>query len=103
MGNFKKGLFLGGLLGAAMMWLNVTPKGKEMREKIMTEANLLFDELKESMKKLEGPTKEMYDALVDRAVEEYSSKKEMAADVKNMLIKELKKRWSGLAGELRSK
>jgi hypothetical protein len=49
MGNFKRGLFLGGLIGAAMMWLNVTPKGKEMRAKIMAESNLLFGELKESM------------------------------------------------------
>jgi len=103
MGNFKRGLFLGGLLGAALMWLNVTPKGKEMRAKLTTEADLLFKELKESLKKLEGPTREMYDALVERAVEEYAAKKEMAADMKNMLMKELKKRWKNLAADLRNK
>ncbi len=28
MGKFKKGLFLGGLLGAGLMWLNATKKRK---------------------------------------------------------------------------
>jgi len=103
MGNFKRGLFFGGLLGAALMWLNVTPKGKEMRAKLMSEADYLFKELKESLKKLEGPTREMYDALVERAVEEYAVKKEMAMDKKNMLMKELKKRWENLAADLKNK
>lgn len=94
---------MGGLLGAAMMWLNATPKGKEMRAKLMSEADLLFKELKESLSKLEGPTREMYDALVERAVEEYAAKKEMAMDMKNMLMKELKKRWDNLAADLRNK
>jgi gas vesicle protein len=103
MGRFKKGLFLGGLLGAALMWLNATPKGKEMREKLTMQANDLFGQLKESLMKLEGPTKEMYDALVERAVEEYALKKEMAVEMKNQLIRELKKRWSDLEKEIKTK
>lgn len=101
MGKFNKGVFLGGLLGAALMWLNVTPKGKEMRAKMMSHLGPLYQELKESIKKLEGPTKEMYEALVDRAVEEYAAKKEMAVDMKNNLIKELKKKWVDLEKEIR--
>jgi len=102
MGNFKKGLFLGGLLGAAMMWLNATPKGKEMRAKLVEHLQPLYVQLKESIKQLEGPTKEMYDALVERAVEEYAAKKELALDMKNMLIKELKKKWSNLEEEIKN-
>lgn len=101
MGRFKSGLFLGGLVGAALMWLNVTPKGREMREKLMTQVNDLFLQLKESMKQLEGPTKEMYDALVERAVEEYATKKEMAMDMKNQMVRELKKRWKHLEREIK--
>lgn len=101
MGKFNKGLFLGGLVGAALMWLNATPKGKEMREKMMGQANDLFAQLKESLKKLDGPTKEMYDALVERAVEEYAAKKEMAMDMKNQLVRELKKRWKVLEKEIK--
>lgn len=103
MGNFKKGLFLGGLLGAGLMWLNVTPKGREMKAKLLAYAEPMYNELKENIKKLEGPTKEMYEALVERAVEEIAAKKEMAAEMKIMLIKELKTRWVKLEKELKKK
>jgi gas vesicle protein len=101
MGRFNKGLFLGGLLGAALMWMNVTPKGKELRAKIAAHLEPLFNELKESLKQLEGPTRDMYDALVERAVEEYSTKKELAEDVKVILVRELKKRWKDLQKDLK--
>lgn len=103
MGRFKKGLFLGGLLGAALMWLNATPKGKEMRAKLTASLDPLYNELKESIKMLEGPTREMWDALVERAVAEYADKKEMADDMKEMLIKKLKKKWSQLEKEIKTK
>ena len=83
------------------MWLNATPKGREMRSKLMAQANDLFSQLKESIKQLEGPTKEMYDALVERAVEEYAAKAEMAMDMKNQLVRELKKRWKNLEKEIK--
>jgi gas vesicle protein len=102
MGTFKKGLFLGGLAGAALMWLNVTPKGKEMRAKMMEHLDPLYNQLKASLKQLQGPTKEMYEALVERAVEEYAAKKEMAVEVKSLLIKELKKRWSSVDAEMKN-
>lgn len=101
MGNFKKGLLLGGVVGAFMTWLNATPKGREMRDKIMQHLEPLYNELKTSIKQLEGPTQEMWDALVERAVEEYAAKKELAEEVKNNLIKQLKKKWLQLAKELK--
>lgn len=101
MGKFTKGLLFGGVLGAAAMWLNATPKGKEMRAKLMEHLDPLYNQLKESIKQLEGPTKEMYCALVERAVEEYGAKKEMAEDVKNMLVKNLKKKWKDLEKEIK--
>lgn len=103
MGNFKKGLFLGGLVGAGLMWLNATPKGKEMRAKLIEYSQPMYNELKDSLKQLEGPTKEMYDALVDRAVEELAAKREMAEDFKMLLIRDLKKKWSKLEKEIKTK
>lgn len=102
MGTFKKGLVLGGLLGATLMWLNLSPKGKEMKAKIMEHVDALYNQLRESLKQLEGPTREMYDALVERAVEEYAAKKEMAVDMKNALVKELKRRWWNLEKEIKT-
>lgn len=101
MGKFKKGLILGGALGAFLMWLNATPKGREMRAKLMAHLEPLYGQLKESIKQLEGPTREMYDALVERAVEEYSVKKELAVEMKNALVKKLKKKWSEIEKELK--
>lgn len=101
MGGFKKGIFFGGLLGAALMWLNATPKGKEMRAKMVEYLDPLYNELKSSLKQLEGPTKEMYNALVDRSVEEFAARKEMAEDVKIQLGKKLKKKWVELEKELK--
>lgn len=101
MGKFKKGLFLGGLLGAGLAWLNFSPKGKEYRDKMLAHVEPLYNELKDSLKKLEGPTREMYDALVERAVEEYAAKKELAVDMKNNLIRELKKKWSQVEKEIK--
>lgn len=103
MGNFKRGIFLGSALGAALMWLNATPKGKEMRAKIMTHLDPLYNELKVSIKQLEGPTRDMWDALVERAVEEYSTKKEMADDLKGVLVRKLKKKWNQLEKEIKHK
>ena len=93
MGRFKKGLILGGLLGAAAMWLGKTPEGKEFRAKLAAHLDPLFAELKTSLKQLEGPTREMYEALVERAVAEYASKRELALEMKQALIKNLKKKW----------
>jgi len=101
MGRFKKGLVVGGLLGAGLMWLNATVKGKEYRAKILAHLDPLYNELKESIKKLEGPTKEMWNALVERAVEEYGAKKELAMDIKNNLVRELQKKWENLEEEIK--
>ncbi|MCX6779849.1 MAG: YtxH domain-containing protein [Candidatus Magasanikbacteria bacterium] len=101
MGNFKKGLLVGGAVGAFLTWLNFTPKGKEVRSQIMSHLEPLFNELKSSIKQLEGPTEEMYDALVERAVEEYGDKWKLAVEVKNSLIHQLKKRWKELEKDLK--
>ena len=103
MGNFKKGLVLGGAVGAFLTWLNVTPQGKEMKAKILQHLDPLYNELKASIKQLEGPTQEMWDALVERAVEEYANKKELAEEVKNNLVKQMKKKWMQLAKELKKR
>jgi len=101
MGSFKKGLILGSAVGAFLTWLNVTPKGKEMRGKIVQHLEPLYGELKMSIQQLEGPTREMWEALVERAVEEYGDKKELAEDVKNNLTRQLKKRWTDLKKEMK--
>ncbi|MEK7084784.1 MAG: hypothetical protein AAB932_06120, partial [Patescibacteria group bacterium] len=50
MGKFKKGLFLGGILGAGLMWLNTTTRGKEKREEIFDHAAEIYRRVKEEIK-----------------------------------------------------
>ncbi|MDO8626042.1 MAG: YtxH domain-containing protein [Candidatus Magasanikbacteria bacterium] len=103
MGRFRKGLILGGLMGAALTWLNATPRGKEFRAKLAEHLNPLFEELKASLKQLEGPTREMYEALVERAVEEYALKRQMAEEMKVQLTRQLKKKWHEIKKDLEKK
>ncbi len=49
MGKFKKGLFMGGLLGAGMMWLNTTKKGKETRDKLIDQSAEVYALLKDNI------------------------------------------------------
>jgi gas vesicle protein len=94
MSRFNKGFILGGLVGAIVMWFGVTPRGKELRAKVGEHLEPLLKEVRESLRQLEGPTREMYDALVERIVEEYAAQKELAIEIKNRLVKELKQRWT---------
>jgi hypothetical protein len=96
MGRFKKGLFFGSILGGLAAWFSFSPQAKEMRAKLALHVDYLSTEISSSFKKLEGPTKEMYDALVDRVVEEYAAKKDLALELKIALLKELKERWNEL-------
>lgn len=93
MGKFNKGFIVGGLVGVLVMWLGVTPRGKELRAKAAEHLGPLTNEIKESLRQLEGPTREMYDALVERIVAEYSAKKELALEIRYRLVREMKKRW----------
>ena len=38
MGKFNKGVVLGGVLGAAIVWLNTTTKGKQYRTQLVDQA-----------------------------------------------------------------
>ncbi len=107
MGKMKKGLIigslLGGVVGSMVTWFNVSKKGKEMREQVLVHTEALYKEIKASLLDLPGPTRDMYEALVERATEEYALKKDLAHNYKNLLLKDLKKKWSALEQEIKQK
>ncbi|MBI5222386.1 MAG: hypothetical protein HY980_02725 [Candidatus Magasanikbacteria bacterium] len=90
MGKFKKGLLLGGLLGAGLMWLSVTKKGKEVREQILDHAAVVYPKIKaqvlasDQYKKL---NKNQYVKLVKEYVDKYAIENGLAESVKNMVVK----------------
>lgn len=103
MGKFKKGLFLGGLLGAGMMWLSGTTKGKQTRDKMLTYAQDVFDDVKAqvlSSKKYADLTKSEYVKMVQEYVDTYAVKNGLADSVKSLVVKLVTAQWEVLKKEL---
>ncbi len=99
MGKFKKGMFLGGLLGAGLVWLNTTKKGKQVRDQVLDHAAEVFAELREKLegsKEWDNLTKSKYVKMAKAAVEKYASKNGLPANVANMITKLVTNQWKNL-------
>lgn len=93
--KFKKGLILGGLLGAAaLVGLSMTKKGQQLGEDLQDALKDLTKEVKKRLSDLEDVTKEKFDELVVIIADEYAEKKKMAVDAKNSLIEALQDKWA---------
>lgn len=92
MGTFKKGLMLGGILGAGLMWLNATTKGRAMRDELLKHAERVFEEVKKS-KQWEKLTKNQYVKAVEDAVNRYAVENDLSDSVRDMVEKLVKSQW----------
>ncbi len=104
MGKFKKGLFLGGLLGAGMMWLNTTKKGKEMRDEMLDHSAEVYVGLKDKIMasdKYQKMTKHEYVKMVQELVNKYAIDNGLAENVKKMVEKLVIAQWNHLKSELK--
>ncbi|MFA7244572.1 MAG: hypothetical protein WC070_00095 [Candidatus Magasanikbacteria bacterium] len=99
MGKFKHGLFLGGLLGAGLVWLNATKKGKQVREELMDKASVVYLEVKEKIMASEGfdkMTKTKYYKFVEQAVNKYAVENDLLDSMRDMIEKVVKSQWKNL-------
>ncbi len=106
MGKFKKGLFLGGLLGAGLMWLNTTKKGKELREQMLDHAAEVYVKLKEgvlSSDQYKSLTKAKYVKLAKEYVDKYALENGLAENVKSMVMKVVLAQYKNLKCEIGKK
>jgi len=90
MGKFKKGFFLGGLLGAGLTWLNITKKGKEVRGQLLDHAALVYEETKEKLAAsgaLDKLTKAQFVKVVREVADKYAVKNEIVNKFKDMIVK----------------
>ena len=90
MGKFKKGLVFGGLLGAGLMWLSTTKKGREVRDQIFDYAADVYADVKERVATSDQfgkMTKNKYVTLVRETVDKYAIQNGLADNVKNMVVK----------------
>ena len=104
MGKFKKGLFLGGLIGASMVWLNTTKKGREVKGKLLDQAADIYLEVKDKIMRseaMEKLSKQEFVVMVREAVDKYAVQNGLAGKVKKMLTKLISTQWGNLQKELR--
>ncbi|MBT4121093.1 MAG: hypothetical protein HOA57_00310 [Candidatus Magasanikbacteria bacterium] len=103
MGKFKKGLCLGGLLGAGLVWLNTTQKGRDMREQMLDHAAEVYVGLKEKVlvsKEYKNLNKNQYVKLVRESVNKYAVENGLAENVKKMVVKVVSAQYKNLKGEM---
>lgn len=106
MGKFNKGLLLGGLLGAGMMWLGTTKKGREMREKMLDYAADVYVDVKKKVlasEQWQDMTKSKYVQMVKDAVDKYAVQNGLAESVKHMVVKLVSAEWANLKKEMGKK
>ena len=101
MGTFKKGLFFGGLLGAGLMWLNTTKRGKELRDNLLDYAAEVYEEVKTkitSSKQWEKLTKNEYVRTVEEVVNKYAVEHDLSDKVRDVVEKVVKAQWKKVKG-----
>ncbi len=99
MGKFNKGLFVGGLLGATIIWLGFTKKGREMREQLLDHAAVIYAQLKDKLlatSAWQEMTKNEYVVMVREAVDKYAVQNGLADEVKKLIVEVLASQWKNL-------
>ena len=99
MGKFKAGLFLGGILGASLAWLNLTQKGRETRDQMLDHAAKIYSILKDKVKssaQYKDLSKNEYVKLVKEYVDKYAIENGLAEKVKNIIIKVVSSQYNNI-------
>ena len=99
MGKFKTGMFLGGILGAGLVWLSTTKKGRETRDQMLDHAGKVYSELKDKV--LSSPQykdlkKNEYVKMVKEYVDKYAIENGLADNVKNIVTKVVQGQWKNM-------
>lgn len=104
MGRFKNGLFLGGVLGAILVWLNTTAKGKETRDEIFDHAAAAYAQLKKELQSSDAwkrLSKNEYVEKVKELVDRYAVQNGLADHVKAAVKKLLEMQWKQVQDEMK--
>lgn len=102
MGTIKKSLFLGSLIGAGLVWLTGTKKGKEVRDQILDASADIFLDAKKKLKKMDKKyhsSKSMFTKLAKETVSTYFEKNPLAESVKDVVLKTVIAQWDHIKDE----
>jgi gas vesicle protein len=99
--DFFRGALLGALLGSVAALLTTPKTGKERREEIKKISSDLFGKIVKEVQKMKELSQEKYEAVVEKAVEEYGKKKKIARATLEEMMDELKNKWVDIKKSLK--
>ncbi len=103
MGNFKRGLVLGGLLGAGLAWLNLTTKGKAVRDEAIEHAAVVYERVKKEVMKSDSwkkMKKSDFTKQVQKIATDYSSEIGLAKSTVLLIVSLEVKKWEKMKREM---
>lgn len=106
MAKLKKTLLVGGLMGAGLVWLTSTKKGKETRDKMFEAGADIYVQVTKKWKKLESKyqsSKSVYAKLVKETVEESLKKYPALVIAKDIITKMVLAQWDDLTSQVKTK
>lgn len=98
--DFKKGLLLGSILGGVLVGFGMSKKGKELREKAMEYSQELFVEVRKKVVEWGEMSRDAYEDMIRRAAEEFTRRKGLALEMKEMLVERLRTKWDDLQSDM---
>ena len=104
MGTFKKGALFGGILGAAVIWLNTSTKGKKYRDQLLDQATDIYKDVETKIQgsgAFDKMTKNKYVTLVKEAVDTYAIENGLAESTKKMIVTLISGQWTSVKKHLK--
>lgn len=104
--KFRSGIALGSLVGAGVMWLFATKKGKEVRTQVMDHAAAVYGRVKERILESESwdtLTKSKFAAVVQDAVDRYAIETGLADNIKRMVNTLVNTQWRHVKKEIKKR
>lgn len=96
MGAFKKGIFLGGLFGAGLMWLSVTKEGRALRDQGIEHAARVVEQIKKELPKTAAwkkMKKSQFVKIVEKTTEKYAAELGLTRSAATLIIALVSKQW----------
>jgi len=106
MGVIKKTLVMGGLMGAGLIWLTSTKKGKEVRDQLLDQSAEIYLSLKKKAVKLDkryNITKSQYIKIAKESMDEYFKKHPIPAAMKGIIQNVVISQWETFKEEAQDK
>ncbi|MCB9798608.1 YtxH domain-containing protein [Candidatus Nomurabacteria bacterium] len=106
MGKFKKGFLFGALMGAGMMWMGATKKGRESRDRLLEAASDVYVDVSEKLRNSDAYknlSKQKFVKLVSETVDRYAKDHPSLEHGKDMIVKLVSTQWKNIRQELKKR